>query len=409
VATQDEAAARIAALAALGNDTAVADAVLKDTLYTYRYVTILTQPQSLTVAARSGAIFRVGAIGQPPLTYQWLLNGAPVGGATGPLLSVTNVDTTKTGTYSVVVSSTVGTAISDPATLGLSTALTKLGNISTRGNTGPVGAQTLIAGFVVTGPANQTRQMLIRVIGPGLASQGIATGFLADPRLEVYSTGVNPIITNDNWGTQTGGAAALTAIQQAITRTGAFPLANTGTADATVLASLAPGNYTVQAKGPTNASTGIVLIEVYDATAVSNATTPKPINVSTRGNVGTGLNTMIAGFVINGAVSRRVLIRGVGPTLASFGLGGSGLLADPQLELFDSAGGSLRTNDNWASGDDAAIIAAAAVSGGAFPLANGSKDAAMLVMLAPGAYTVQLSGVGNTTGLGLVEVYDVDP
>lgn len=69
----------------------------------------------------------------------------------------------------------------------------------------------------------------------------------------------------------------------------------------------------------------------------------------------------------------------------------------------------INTNDNWAGGADAAIIAAAATAGGAFPLANGSKDAAMLLMLAPGSYTVQVTGVGNTTGIGLVEVYDVDP
>jgi hypothetical protein len=252
--------------------------------------------------------------------------------------------------------------------------------------------------------------MLIRVIGPGLAAQGVPTGFLADPRLEVYgpASATTPIQTNDNWGTQTGGAAAVTAIQQATTRTGAFVLPNTASADAVILATLAPGNYTVQAKGA-GTTTGVVLIEVYDATAASTATTPKPINVSTRGNVGTGVNTMIAGFVINGTVSRRVLIRGVGPTLANFGLAPAGLLADPQLELFNAANVSLRTNDNWASGDDAAVIAAASTAGGAFPLANGSRDAAMLLMLTPGAYTVTLTGVGNTTGIGLVEVYDVDP
>jgi hypothetical protein len=113
--------------------------------------------------------------------------------------------------------------------------------------------------------------------------------------------------------------------------------------------------------------------------------------------------------VINGTTSRRMLLRGVGPTLRNFGLGPNAVLADPFLTLKDSAGATLRTNDDWASGDDAAVIAAAAVSSGAFALANGSKDAAMIVMLPPGAYTVQLTGVNNTTGIGIVEVYDVDP
>jgi hypothetical protein len=414
VVTQDAAAARITVLAALPDIATTADAVLKDVLYTYRYVTITAQPQSLTVNAKSGALFRVAAIGQPPLSYQWLFNGAPIAGATAPLLSITNVDTSKAGAYTCVVSSAVGTSTSDPATLTLSTALTKLLNISTRGTTA-AGTQTLIAGFVVSGPANQTRQMLIRVIGPGLATQGLTAGVLADPRLELYgpTSTTTPIQTNDNWGTQTANAttnaAAVTAIQQAAQRVGAFALPNTNSLDAVVLATLAPGNYTVQAKGPTAAATGLVLIEVYDATPTSAATNPKAINVSTRGFVGTGANSMIAGFVITGQVSRRVLIRGVGPTLASFGLPAATLLATPQIELFDSTSTSLAVNSGWTTGDDAAVIASAAVAGGAFALANGGKDAALLRMLPPGAYTVQLTGVGSTTGIALVEVYDVDP
>jgi hypothetical protein len=103
-----------------------------------------------------------------------------------------------------------------------------------------------------------------------------------------------------------------------------------------------------------------------------------------------------------------MLIRGAGPTLANLGV--PGVLADPQLTLIEqSSGRTIKTNDDWATGDDAAVIAQAATSAGAFPFANGSKDAAMIVMLAPGAYTVQLSGVNNTTGVGIVEVYDVDP
>jgi hypothetical protein len=149
------------------------------------------------------------------------------------------------------------------------------------------------------------------------------------------------------------------------------------------------------------------LIEVYDVTA--NAAAPgKAANVSTRGNVGTGTNVLIAGFVVNGTATRRVLIRGAGPTLANLGV--PGVLADPQLTLVQqSSGQTIRTNNDWATGDDAAVIAQAATAAGAFPFANGSRDAAMIVMLPPGAYTVQLSGVNNGTGVGIVEVYDVDP
>ncbi len=407
----DEITARIDALLRLPNATAVADAILKDILYGYRYVTITRQPQSLVLNARSGAIFTVEAQGAPPLAYQWLLNGAPIAGATTPTLSLTNVDATRVGTYTVAITSPAAAATSDRATLTLSTTVSKLANISTRGVT-QGGSNVMIGGFVVTAPnANQTRQMLIRVVGPTLAQAPFnVTGVLADPRLEVYSrTQATPVLTNDNWASQAGGAAQVTAIQQATNRAGAFTLpANSN--DAVVLATLAPGLYTVMAHPPANNpnASGVVLIEVYDVTQ-GGAAGPKAANVSTRGAVGTGNNILIAGFVVDGAVSRRMLIRGAGPTLSAFGI--PGVLADPQLTLVDqSTGRTIRTNDNWASGnEDAAVIAQAATTSGAFPLGNGSRDAAMIVMLPPGAYTVQLSGVGNTTGVGIVEVYDVDP
>jgi hypothetical protein len=409
--TVDQITTRVAELAALADSKAIADAVLKDTLYNYRYVTIVRHPESLTVAPRSGALFRVDAQGAPPLAYQWLLNGAPIAGATSPLLSLTNVDASRVGTYTVAVTSSAATATSDPATLVLSSTPTRLANISTRGVT-TGGANVLIGGFFVSGAnQQQTRQMLIRVVGPTLGNAPFnVTGFLANPRLEVYAgNSATPALVNDNWGTQTGGAAQVTAIQQAMNRAGAFAFSGPNSEDAAVLMTLPPGPYTVQAKGPAsdpNAS-GVVLIEVYDVTQ-GGAAGPKASNVSTRGAVGTGNNVLIGGFVVNGAVSRRMLIRGAGPTLASLGV--PGVLADPQLTLIDQSDGrTIKTNDDWASGEDAAIIAQAAAAAGAFPLANGSKDAAMIVMLPPGAYTVQLSGVNNGTGVGVLEVYDVDP
>ncbi len=396
-------AAQVTALAALPDTTAIASSLLATSGYVYRYVTITGQPTSLTVAARSGALFRVEATGQPPLAYQWLFNGAPIAGATSPLLSVANVDTTKTGSYTVVITSSVASATSDPALLTLSTAPTRLGNISSRGIAGN-GANVLTAGFVITGTA--TKQMLIRVVGPSLANLGI-TGFLPNPNLTVVNSAGVATLTNDNWGTQTGGATAVTAITQATTRVGAFALP-ANSLDAVVLATLNPGSYSVQASGA-GTTTGVAIIEVYDASTA--LTGPKAVNVSTRAAVGTGENILIAGFVVNGTVSRRVLIRGVGPTLANFGLPAATLLPNPQLKLLDGSGKTLTSNDDWASGDDAAVIAAATTAAGAFPLVNGSRDSAILMMLAPGAYTAQLSGVGttNNTGIGLIEVYDVDP
>jgi hypothetical protein len=418
-AITDAIAVRIDALVALPDDDARVDAVLSDTLYAYRYVTFVKHPQSLVVNPRSGAIFTVEAVGAPPILYQWLFNGTPIANATTSTLSFTNVDTSRVGTYTVVVTTTAGSATSDPATLSLSNAPTRVRNISTRGVTSG-GNQALIGGFVVAAPAgsppNQTRQMLIRVVGPALNGPPLnlaVAGVLNNPSLEVFNAAGARILTNDNWSSQSAtpaaNATAVTALQQATTRVGTFALAS-GSQDAAVLATLPVGSYTVQATGPTANSSGVVLIEVYDATPGNvAATSPRATNVATRGEVGTGANVLIAGFVINGTTSRRILLRGVGPTLNRFGIGQNALLADPLLTLKDAAGRTLRTNDNWASGDDAAVIAAAAVSGGAFALANGSRDAAMIVMLPPGAYTVQLSGVNNTTGIGIVEVYDIDP
>jgi hypothetical protein len=410
--TVDEITARIDALLKLPNTTAIADAVLKDVLYGYRYVTITKQPQSLVVAPRSGAIFTVEAQGAPPLAYQWLFNGAPIPGATTPTLSLTNVDVGRVGSYKVAITSPAATDTSDVATLTLSTTPTRLANISTRGQT-TGGANVLIGGFVVSGAnQTQTRQMLIRVIGPTLAAAPFnVQGALADPRLELYAANAaTPALQNDNWANQQGGAQQVTAIQQAMTRAGAFTL-NQNSLDAVVLATLPPGSYTVQAKGPANNpnATGVVLIEAYDVTP--NAAAPgKAMNVSTRGTVGTGTNILIAGFVVDGAVSRRVLIRGVGPTLTRFGLAANTVLADPRLTLINqNTGATIATNDDWAVTDDAGVIAAAASAAGAFALNNGSKDAAMIVMLAPGNYTVQLAGVNNGTGIAIVEVYDVDP
>jgi len=406
VSTAAQVATRIVALMALPDLTAVADAALKDPLYSFRYVTITRQPEPLTIAPRSGAIFSVVAIGAPPIRYQWLQNGAPISGANSATLLLSNVNTPQAGNYSVVVTTSAGSVTSNPALLTLSTAPTRLGSISSRGLAGN-GANVLTAGFAVTGTG--TKQMLIRVIGPTLAGQGI-TGFLADPNLTLLNSAGAVVQTNEDWGTQVGGAAAVTAIQQATTRLRTFPLP-ANSRDAVVLATLNPGSYTVQARGAGN-TTGVAIVEVYDASIA--LTGPKAIGVSTRTNVGSGENVLIAGFAVTGTVTRRVLIRGIGPTLRIFpGIATNSVLNDPQLTLFDATPQRriLATNDNWASGEDAAFIAAATAGAGVFPLANGSLDSAIIIMLPPGSYTAQLSGVGttNNTGIGLIEVYDVDP
>lgn len=117
----DDIATRVNALAQLADLTAIAGAVLQDQLYLYRYVTITSQPQSLTVAPGANAVFTVDALGAPPLGFQWFFNGAPIAGATTRTLTVTAVNATKTGAYTVNVSTAAGSVTSQVAILGLTT------------------------------------------------------------------------------------------------------------------------------------------------------------------------------------------------------------------------------------------------------------------------------------------------
>ena len=239
---------------------------------------------------------------------------------------------------------------------------------------------------------------MIRAVGPSLAPFGV-TGLLADPRLEFF-VNTTKSGSNDDWG----GAATLSA---AFAEVGAFPLTNSNSRDAALLLpSVSPGSRTVLVSGD-GVANGNVLTELYDATPVSGASamSPRLTNVSILKNVGAGLT---AGFIIRGAGTKTVLIRAVGPSLTPFGV--SGALADPKFELFDGQSRSLAVNDNWA---DAGTLVASELSGvfsqvGAFNLASAaSKDAALLITLAPANYTVHVRSADATTGVALVEVYEV--
>ncbi len=311
-------------------------------------------------------------------------------GKVDPVSGFVTGTVTKTGgagTSSFSGAQTSGGAFSDGS----------LRNISTRGLVGS-GDGLLIAGFVVTGAS--PKHVLIRALGPTLATQGVG-GTLANPMLSLFH-GSTMILSNDDWST--GGSA----ISDAAARVGAQPALPAGSLDAAMLATLNPGVYTAQVSGVAG-GTGVALVEIYDADTVPAFSSEKMVNIATRGQVGTGDQVLIAGFVVSGATPKKVLIRGLGPALA--GLGVSGTLADPMLRLnrlVNQSWSLVRENDNWEVGNDAALVRAAIVSVGASPpLAAGSKDAALLLLLPPGVYTTQLSGVGNATGVGLIEVYEV--
>ncbi len=270
-----------------------------------------------------------------------------------------------------------------------------LRNLSTRGLVGS-GDKILVAGFVVSGSV--PKQVLVRALGPTLGAAPFnVPGVVTDTSLSVYNTGGAVIASNDNWETDTlAGSVSATV--------GAYALPS-GSLDSAIVTTLSPGAYTAQVSG-VSGSTGVGLVEIYDVDTLRAFATNKVLNVSTRGEVGSGAQSLIAGVVINGTTSKRVLIRAVGPTLSQFGV--SGALADPSLRLVRQDNGAVvRENNDWEMGNDASAVTRASTQVGAFALPSGSNDACLLITLPPGIYTAIVSSADSSTGIALVEVYEV--
>jgi PKD repeat protein len=382
------------ALAAV-NASGTGTAVLKITVAAANTTPIIT-----------GASTASGTVGTPFVTYLIAATGLPSGySATGlpPGLTVNaltgaiNGTPTTAGTYVVTVAATNATGSSSATVTmvigGLPGASSQIVNFAARALSGP-GDQSLIMGFVVAGNG---KNLLVRGIGPGLTPYGV-TNALADPLLTLF-TPTAVLATNDDWQTTLSGQADGALIAATAARVGAFALPN-GSKDAALLLTVNNGAHTTGLVRPTS-TTGIALTEIYDVDRLPGS---RLTNVSARMNVTAGEGTLIAGLVIVGNAPTTVLIRGVGPTLSVFGV--AGVLADPTIALF--AGTTrIASNDNWEAGTGTvAEMTGAAAKVGAFALAPGSKDASLLITLQPGTYTVQVTGVGNTTGVALIEVYD---
>jgi len=270
-----------------------------------------------------------------------------------------------------------------------------LRNLSTRGIVNS-GNNAMIAGFVVNGTVS--KQLLVRAVGPTLASLGVQ-GTVAATVLTVNS-GSSVVASNTGWDSTTANATAVAAAE---TQVGAFAL-NAGSGDSALVGTFAPGAYTATVSGA-NGDTGIGLVEVWDLDTYSPFMTNKLINVSTRANVGTGQNVLIGGFVINGSAPKKVLIRGPGPTLGSLGVTGN--LTTPHLQLYNSSNQVIRENFSWGDGNDPGLVSLASSASGAFAYTSNSADSAILIVLSPGTYTVELSSASTSTGVGLVEIYEV--
>jgi Fibronectin type III domain len=258
-----------------------------------------------------------------------------------------------------------------------------LGNISTRLNVG-VDDDVLIGGFIVRGPV--PKRMILRAIGPSLTGAGVI-GAMANPTLELHDSTGATIATNDNW--QTSAQAS---------EISASGLAPRNPLESAIIATLQPGSYTAIVRGVNN-TTGIALVEGYEL----DSTTTRLMNISARGHVGVGNDVLIGGFIVTGSQSKTVMVRALGPSLGTGAHPLAGVLVNPVLELHDGSGNLLSSNDDWVNSPQHVAI----VASGLAP--SHSLESAILTTLSPGNYTAIVRGVHNTTGIGLVEVYDLDP
>ncbi len=250
----------------------------------------------------------------------------------------------------------------------------KLANISTRAVVG-AGANVLIGGFIITG--TQPKQVIVRGIGPSLS----LPGKMLDPTIELHDGTGGLIASNDNWGQSANSAA--------IANSGVAP---TNPSESAILMSLSPGTYTAVLSG-VNQTGGAAVVEVYDLDTGADS---KLANISTRALVQTGDNVLIGGLIVVGQSTADVIVRAIGPSLSV-----PGAMADPTLELRDASGTLAGSNDNWRSAQETEIRAT-----GVAPTRD--AESAIVTSFPPGAYTAIVRGANNTTGVAVVEVYQLN-
>jgi uncharacterized repeat protein (TIGR03803 family) len=253
-----------------------------------------------------------------------------------------------------------------------------LGNIATRLPTG-TGENVLIGGFIVTG--NNPKKVMVRGIGPSLPVVGV----LANPTLALHQ-GDTTIATNDDWkiNDQTGQS------QEADIRATTIPPSND--LESAIVITLNPGTYTAILAGK-NGGAGIGVVEAYD---LDQAADSRLANISTRGFADTGDNALIGGFICG--PNTTVAVRAIGPSLTQFGI--TNALADPMLELRDGNGVLVRSNNDWKDTQQTEIQNAGLTPGD-------SHESALIQALTSGNYTAIVRGVGNTTGIAVIEAYNL--
>ncbi len=267
-----------------------------------------------------------------------------------------------------------------PVVAALALPLNEMGNISTRVDV-KNGDGLMISGFIVRGDSLKT--VVIRGLGPSLGAAGVPNA-LADPVLRLFDESGTLIAQNDNW--RDGQRDELSSAG----------IAPSDAAESALLRTLPPGSYTASVTGQGGA-TGVGLLEVYDIDPLSPACL---LNISTRGTVGREDEVMIGGFIMRGSGGlRRVMVRALGPSLASHGVPGA--LSDPTLEIRDSNGAILAANNNWRETQETEILASTIAP-------ENDSESAVILSLQPGPYTAILHGADGGVGVGLLEAYRLE-
>jgi hypothetical protein len=323
------------------------------------------------------------------LSYQWFFNSQAIPGAVAPTLDISHMSFADAGIYELIVSNPAGSK-SFRTTLDAQE-VTRPRNLSTRAPTSDKAGE-LVVGFVTRHEGQ--RDFILRAVGPALANYGI-TDHVSNPRIRLLQ-GTTEIARNHDWSENGSGVDANT-----FAHVGAFPL-STGSGDAALLASLSAGAYTILVENE-DPSSGETLAEIYEYLN-DGGLDGNLVNISTRATLRTPDDEMILGFVVGGETPRRFLIRAVGPGLGEYGV--TDHVQNAQLNLVSPDHDISVFNSDW---QDTPEMAAAVEESGAFPLTPGSKDAAIIVTLEPGAYTVVSRGANvNDFGTILGEVYLLD-
>lgn len=313
-------------------------------------------------------------------------------GSTGPFLGLID----EVELFTRVLSAAEIRSIADAGRAGKCTPPIHMANISSRALVG-TSSNREIAGFIIhsDNPSTATRatsgapsptptptkRIMIRGIGPSLP----VAGKLLDPYLELRDQNGVLLVSNDDWGSAANAGDIASS-----------GLAPTDVKESAILVDLdADQNYTAILSG-VGGTSGVGLVEVYDLQGGDGVS--HLANISTRANVMTGSNVLIGGIILHGDQDTRVIFRAIGPSLPV-----SGPLSDPFLELRDANGTILQTNDDWASNPYVSQITASGLA------PTHPKESAILHQPTPGNYTAIVSGVGGTTGIGLVEAYDIGP